>query len=82
MVLSSRIIANVASQFHPVHLSIRTLPFTTPYIYIATQDILMELLKIFLWYERFSSATFVRPAGTKIQPKLVPFANFGPLLKM
>ena len=34
------------------------------------------------WYERFSSAK-IGPAGRKkFQPKLVPFVNFGPLLKM
>ena len=34
-----------------------------------------------IWYWRFSS-TKIGPAGTKNQPKLVPFANFSPLLKM
>ena len=48
------------------------LPFRTLYI-----------LKIFIYDMRdFPLSKLVLPDQIKIQPKLVPFANFGPLLKM
>ena len=71
MVLSSQIIANVDSQFYSVHLSIRTLPSTTPYIYIL------------LWYnyERFSSAKIGAAGPRKFSQNWSPLQILVPFLK-